>query len=363
MLHRNRELLATMGVCYPQVSGETADGQPALAWEILERLGRSTARIIDSSMSWKKALEIARESRAHTLLISAEDFTLPEFDEVAMAEVQSLVKPAGMTIIYGLRDPKQLIPSMWQQSVKWGLGRGEELLGLDEAVEQLSARYKASSLLYLKKTRNVAGVANIRPIIVPGHPSATLFRRFCLAACLPKLDFSDNDASSTNGRISFSQLQTLLAINRASPIQLQPLDKSAILAREFLLKRLERELEEAGLDPIPLSEDLLEACDDLRRFWTELVAGLDYIGDLTDLASTPTPNARASRSAGDPVQLLAGGMVELAQYAADIAEARDWWRDQAQSLSEARDWWQEQAQKLTEARDWWRNQAQKIASS
>lgn len=353
MLDRNRQALARAGVCYPTAAGENAaEGHPALAWEILEELGRVTVRLSSSRLTWRETL--AQAEGAHTLLLSAEDFSLDEFDEPAIGRLVSLTGATELVVVYGLRDPSRLIPSIWQQAVRWGLGKGEELQEFAAAAPKLIERYRMSSTLYLGGRASALSRADLRPFIIPTAPSETLFLRFLKAASIDVegMDVGHGSAPANEG-IGYAQLRLLLSLNRIMPILTQPLDRDALIAREFVLGQLQEQ--SVGPDPIPLTPAVEEQMEGLRAHWRELVAGLDVTGDIAELAG-PRPQQRSGAIPNDlaPELVLSRALVKLAHYArdvachsAEIADARDWWRGQAEQMERARDWWQVQADDAT----------------
>jgi len=337
MLARNKRVLAEAGVCYPALAEEdAAEGHPSLAWEILEDLGLPSARLSSSRLTWRDALGQADAQGAHTLLLSAEDFTLDEFEGPALDRLTSLLGADEVVVVYGLRHPARLIPSIWQQAVRWGLGRGEELQEFGVAAPRLIERYRRSSTLYLGRKVAALDHAILRPFIVPTAPGDAHLMRFLEAAGIDhrSLDFG-HTSTPVNKSIGYSQLRLLLQLNRISPISVDPLDKAALLAREFVLAQLPRDSAEA--DSIPLTLAVEAELRDLAAYWRHLVQDLDLVGDIEEIL-TFTKAARPTRLSNDlaPELALSRALVELARYARDavqytseVIQARDWWRSHA----------------------------------
>ncbi|MBA4010681.1 MAG: hypothetical protein C0481_02330 [Phenylobacterium sp.] len=288
------------------------------------------------------------ELEAHTLLISAEDFSLDEFDDAALALIRDVSGAQEFVVVYGLRDPRRLIPSMWQQAVKWGLGRGEERLELAEASPALIERYRRSSELYLGGSTVALAEATLRPFIVPASHNSELCHRFLTAAGLDSAPLDAREPRArTNESIGYAQLRVLLELNRLAPIAVEPLDQDALLAREFVIRQLQ-ETETAG-GAIPIEPKLEARFDELRSYWTGLIERLPAVGDLADLCTKANDGGIVPTNSFLSAEVvLSGALVqavrranEVSAYAAEVAAARDWWRakadDAVSRLAQARD--------------------------
>lgn len=341
MLARSRSALAKTGVCYPVAPEDGGlEGQPSLAWEILERLGRPVVRLSASSLTWEQAQRQALDIGAHKLLVSAEDFSLDDFDDVALKLLSDLSGAQNVVIVYGLRDPARLMPSMWQQAVKWGLGRGEAVQDFDEALPALIERYRRSAAFYLGRSLAVLPSAKLRPFIVPAARGPELHRRFWAAADLNRDCFDGGDGHhGANESIGYAQLRLLLELNRSAPICVEPLDKDALLAREFVLRQLQAIAPSSSA--IPIGPELQSQFADLRGYWRSLVEGLAVTGDTSDLTSTTIEQPAEGDVVLSANEVLTGALRQAARqaretsaYAVEVAAARDWWRGQADETAE-----------------------------
>ena len=129
-----QELEAT-GIYYPNARSSGDGGHPSLAWDLLSGFGYPIVRFSRDELTWSDALQQARHAEAEVLLVSSEGFS--HFDELVFAKLKSVVGDVPVTLVFGLRDPTRLVPSIWQEVVKSGFGAGEELLDLDDAINVL----------------------------------------------------------------------------------------------------------------------------------------------------------------------------------------------------------------------------------
>jgi hypothetical protein len=340
MLARNRSVLAEAGFWYPTAPGENADeGHPALAWELLERCGENPVRLTQSALTFDMALEQARQAGAHTLLLSAEDFSHPRVDGAVLAELRRIFPTAHITIVYGVRDPCRLIPSLWQQAVKWGLGGGEEQLEFEDAAADLVDRYRRSADLYLKTARKALGPFTAKALVIPPSNGQAMFSLFAAACGLEEIDLDFTcSPTSANRSLGYSRLRLLLELNRAAPIPSAPLDRAALVAREFVVKQLHDET--GPVDPLPMSEAVRALLAQFRRHLTELVATCDLVGDLADLNGANEPGGVEDPGSVSPTAVLNSAMIKLAAYA-------HWAEDCAFHVSHDRDAWRERAEQMT----------------
>lgn len=350
--------LCTRGIFYPATTPPDREGQHSLAWEILERLRTPIARLNKARLTWAEVFQAAEQYHAHTLLVSSEEFTLALFDEHAFAELRATLGELPVTVIFGVRDPLRTVPSAWQQSVKWGVGCGEELLQIDDAVPLISRGPHVQVIPYLEMVESALR-CEIRLFTVPSHPSTeVLLRGFAYAADLhaevtAKLCASGR-TEDANRRISYRYLRVLLRLNRLmaeeAPSESQypnSVSERRLLARQALLDVIPTEEEE----DIPLSVESRVLLIGLReRIAAWLMQRSETAEIAADLLAEPGEQGLpfAAGSVGIPeddlISLLARALgqqtdriIKLHAYLSQVEQARDWWKSKSDS-------WQQQAE-------------------
>jgi hypothetical protein len=347
--------LRSNGILYPETSPPSREGQPSLAWEILESIGAPVARLSKARLSWAEALRSAEHCNAHTLLISSEDFTLEFFERRAFAALRQVLADVPITVVFAVRDPVTAVPSMWQQAVKWGVGLGEEILDIDDAVPLILKRDRIQVLPYLETVQE-ALTSDIRVFTVPSRAGVNLLlRRFAEAVALPShlIDrFCDLGAlQNANVGISYSQIQSLLRLNRIihalDPIEARYPRSGAenrLMAREAFLRCLPSD----SKTDIPLSPGSFALLINTRENIIKWLAQRpDLIGTEDDLISEPnagSPPAPMDSSAAEDfvshhlVNALAmqtNRLSELYAYLSEVEKARDWWKATSESWERA----------------------------
>jgi hypothetical protein len=338
--------LESDGIFYPKTKPMSREGHPSLAWDILEQIGRPVARLSKSRVNWEEALAGAQKSSAHTLLISSEDFAIRYFDERAALALRGILGEVTTVVIFGVRNPISAVPSIWQQSVKWGCGFGEELLDIDDAVSLIANRNEVQIVPYIERLKSALR-CEARYFVVPAEPNSdVLLTRFAQAADLSvdvtrKLR-SISTASNSNRGMSYLELRMLLKLNRIlaklSPEQTYyPYNGSEerLVARELVLQSLPKL---PGIN-IPLSQ---KALDELRvlRDRVSMWIGREscVIGSVDELFVRS--NLEGERNCDDGVSLTeeiiqtlmcsiklqTDAYLKLREYCLEVEAARDWWR-------------------------------------
>ena len=361
------------GVFYPQTIPDSNEGHSSLAWDILRNLGKPVAYLSKAYISWEDALERAHSSGAQTMLISSEDFSLEDFDELAWRRVGILTEHLAVKVVFGLRDPVNVVVSGWKQAVMWGVGLGEEVLDLDQAIPMISQRRRIQVKPFIELVKHCLPYATFGYFSVPTvKDTNSLLARFSGAAGLLDNTLAlTPQQSNTFGNVSLDEryVQALLRLNvvlyRADPEAYRyPAsgDDEKLLARKSLIDVLKNELE---LDPLPPGADLsrraFEMLADLQVAVASWAASQTLHGTLEDLRSDSLARLRVqhvdplanstlvmllSRTLQKHIRGTSERMATLQDYLSKVEEARDWWRDcsgrwQKQSLE-----WQERTRQL-----------------
>ncbi len=159
--------LADGGVVYG-AAGRHGDGHHELAWTLFD--GEHLLAVLAEGRplaSWADVTdELGSLDAEERLLLSSEDFCFFEDRELRM--LAAAVAGLQLEVLVGVRDPVAAIPSMWQESVKWG-----EQWSLDEAFAALSRDPEIELLPLIDRWRQHVPQARIRAFVVPAGGSRT----------------------------------------------------------------------------------------------------------------------------------------------------------------------------------------------
>lgn len=343
--------LTAYGIFYPTMPSSN-EGQPALAWELLESIGRPVARLSKDRTTWSDVLEQARCSGAQTLLISSEDLTLLS-DRAALEFLKATLQDLEISVVFGLREPRALALSIWQQSVKWGIGIGEELLEVDDAISLILEKRLVCAPPYLELIEAVLN-CRVRLFTVPAAINIPmLLERFAQATNLPDeirpAFLSAGHSSQTNKSLSYRQIQTCLSLNRLLRLKF-PLSanypsnacEKNLLMRRAILSCLPSEEK----TQIPLKEitncRLMKARDDLVNFVSGREGIYGTVDDLTTCHEASLDYLPRSNDAQTLHSLLldalaqqSGQLLDQHAYLREVEKARDFWKATADSWHRA----------------------------
>ena len=169
-LLENRDAFAAMGVVYPDVGIDIQYGHHRIAELAKHRDAEGLRQILGS----------VETAQARCLILSSENFDQLGVDEIA--EFKGILPEAGeVRVIYYVRNPTDMLLSIWQENVKHGATRS-----FFEFAEPHISRPLASALLnntiVLDRYRKVFGAERIRVLNYDGNPGTDMFSGFA-AAC------------------------------------------------------------------------------------------------------------------------------------------------------------------------------------
>jgi len=141
-----------------------------------------------------------------SLVVSSEN--LAQLDEHHLARVAPLLQGLPTTLIVGIRDPMALVPSLWQETVKWG-----RHWDLSTASREL-LHGEASGLLPLvdRWTRFVRPV-DVVAFVVPGHRAGSAaVEAFAAAIGVPGSVVGELPPG-INRSLSFAHVEAIRAVS------------------------------------------------------------------------------------------------------------------------------------------------------
>ena len=374
-----RGSLKEYGFFYPDTTPSSKEGQPSLAWDILSMIGRPVAYLTKAYVSWENALEAGNASGCHTLLISSEDFTLDAFDVVAFARLREIIGDLEFVIVFALRDPAAVVPSMWQQAVKWGCGLGEEVLHLDAAIPLIVSRPRIRVINYIEQVEAAFEQLDVRMFTVPPqHNLPLLLRRFADAAHFPSRfadEFSRTAITSQNQSLPVDDTALLLKLNQVlaqrdpfSSIYPRNGAPERLYIRGVILDILAEGRSSGSHRPL-ISVHSAAFISEVRDQLLEWLKRRAVIGDLDDLSSSPAelsssvvphPSDRLVSLLVETIDRVSRNSEELRAYLCDLEAARDWWRGQAEAFESATMELRGYLSEVEAARDRWRLQAENL---
>lgn len=278
--------LGRHGYHYP--AGGT-HGQPWLAWEAMEAVGIPVVRLTREAHSWSDTLAEANAAKAHTLIISAEDFAHSGMDEAALHWVRDRLRGCAVRIVFALRDPEAVVRSVWQHSVRWNAGGGEQWMEFHEAAAMLSDLTRVRVVPFVNLLERSLRPVHTGLFTVPRESDAALLiERFVRASGLPLEGLLKVPSFNENVSLPSDQTALLLRFNQALA-SLPPMTDalSAYDVRGALLRALQQ-WDEGGrrLQPSPSG-----ATEQLRRLRADILAWLDgrhVVGDVAELGGLVT---------------------------------------------------------------------------
>ena len=358
-LHAIGANLLRFGIYYPHTNPLKTEGHPELAWQILAELGKPVGYLSRVDLSWDRVLAEAADAKAHTLFISSEDFCLDEFDAVAFAYLRKLIGGVPVTVVFAIRDPVQTMLSAWRHSVKWGVGSGEELLDINQAVAHLARRAAIRVSPYIDELKSGLGEVTIRLFTVPNfEQSAAMLARFAEAAELPDPIHSQlcNAADfRLNPSLSYNELAILLQINRLEA-ELEPASHTfpsnchplRLAVRADIIEAVRHLRGSVGSDTEAVLPATIEIFNHLRTDLAEWICGQDIIG------ASPDPRPYAFGHAVTQPCLQSSGRHDKDAIAAALQSLGQKLHLSLMQLDGARDY----LGKVSQARDWWHRQAE-----
>jgi len=352
------------GVYYPPTQPLSTEGQPSLAWELLADLGKPVARLSQAYVSWDEALSGAEQAGAQTLLLSSEDFSSEDFDRAAFRHLRRRLGRLPIEVVFALRDPRRLIPSIWSQSVKWGIGSGEELLSLEDAAPVIMQRPSVQVFDYLAVIESSLEPERINLLTVPRKMDRGVLHRRFAQACGLSLDTIDGIAatqvSTDNTALPLRDILLLLSINQAqgsnhTPHSVEAANPPAnsIEIRRRLLDLLQTTNAEKGPGRVELPQEVRPLATDLAQRIVTWVKARNFpvSGDLGDVFDEhvvfderssasdqpPLPEAQLDKAALFYLAKIASDLenerLDAVRYLLEVEKAREHWREKEKAIS------------------------------
>ncbi len=243
---------------------------------------------------WKKALRKIKLSKKSSLL-SSEFFS--ELTNKQLARLSKDLRGLDVQIIFTLRPLSKILPSSYQQHLKYGLkaSYGEWLVDIfaEPGKSKLTPSFwkRHNHVKVIERWIKVFGNSNIHLIIVDEDKPDQLYRSFEEILNIPSQTLTAVKSVGSNRSLSYAEISLLLAINRAFPAERSWADYELFI-RNSAIGHLTDEVKLTAED-----ERLFTPEWAIERV-TELVnvnvtgikaAGIKIYGDLQNLLDTDIP--------------------------------------------------------------------------
>jgi hypothetical protein len=315
-LAANRTTLSKHQVSYPAVRvGDVDQFRPVLDLMGLHWQGEDPPR-----GQWKSLVSKVRRSTG-TVIVSHE--MLSAASEATIERVAADLHGLDLHVVYSARDLGRQIPAAWQESIKQGK-RWSFAAYLRRLESRPRSFFWRSQDVRDVLTRWGAAVptTNLHLVTVPpaGAPRAILLERLCAAMDL-RIEWMPKEPSdSANTSMGIAETNVVRRLNKRlarsdlTRAQHERLVKN-LLAQRALVRREDKQL--AALPPEVAAEMSV-----LENEWIDWVrtAGIDVVGDLSDLRPDPIEGDWTDPDRPRPKQVLGAALDALAALTIEMSD-------------------------------------------
>ncbi len=266
-------------------TGRRGNGHHDLAAALMHGDRAINADTVDRELAgWGELrTELDTYDNAATVVVTSENFS--QVGDAEVAAVEPVLASVDVTILCGLRDPVALVPSLWQEGIKWS-----RQWSLDEAAPQLLADDRVRLFPVLERWRAATGAVGVGAVVVPGHGPANALDGLADAIGVDRSTFDPWASGVANPSLSWVHAEAIRAVS----IAMDPTDSRSTLVERQRMAQALASYPLADLDTAPpsLTADSVVAARDFRTQLVERVGAADVAlyGDLTTLAAdTRTP--------------------------------------------------------------------------
>jgi hypothetical protein len=311
LLYANRESFLAQGVT---IVGNQGSHYRA-ANELMRRKSLRTRHVPKGA--WRRMRAAAL--RAHgDVVMSCERYSLFRVEHAR----QVLDDLAGreLHVVLTLRDLVAVLPARWQEGIKNG-GTATWSQFQDRIVEDPARMRKVTrAMSTLEAWAEVLPAERIHVVTVPptSAPRTLLFERFCEAVGADPGRLETLEAARANPSMDLVTTELIRRVNGQATVKLsgqaQQSEIKSFLAQELAARKRGRpELTAAVLDAAKVETQALIHCIE--------TGGFHVVGDLNDLASSPSMAPTGAAVDPDPEELL-----DVAAVAVAALARRSWTR-------------------------------------
>lgn len=309
----NRALLRENGILYPHI-GTKAHHRVAWAltqrpWGWNKRGGERTPPKV-----WEKMVDRIKGAKEETVILSSEFFS--ELDGEKIRKIRSEIKGRDIQILFTLRPLAKLLPSSYQQYLKYGITiEYEDWL---HAILDKPGESKVSPTFWKRHSHgkvvarwvDIFGKSNVTLLIVNEAAPTFLFDEINALLNLPKSTINAAPSGS-NRSLTMEEISLLLEINRQFPKE-RVWDEYENFIRAGYVRELTDHVPPAPdkarlLTPRWAIDKANELGRDIQKELTGL--GVNIIGDLDSLGNSQVPAGTSSYSETIDIKTVAAAML------------------------------------------------------
>ena len=309
----NRALLRENGILYPHIGTKA---HHRLAWALTQRSWgwRKRGGEITSPKVWEQMVDRINSAKEETVIISSEFFS--ELDGEKIRKIRSDIKGRDIQILFTLRPLAKLLPSSYQQYLKYGTKAkyGEWL----HSVLDIPGESKISPTFWKRHSHgkvvakwvDVFGPTNVRVLIVNEAQPTFLFDQINEYLGLP-IGTINAAPSGSNRSLTMEEIALLLELNEQFPKE-RDWDEYEVFIRMGYIRQLTDFVPPAAEKARLLTPEwaILKANEIGGQVREELRSlGVEVIGDIDSLANSTVPTGESSYPDSIDIKTVAAAML------------------------------------------------------
>jgi hypothetical protein len=311
----NRALLRENGILYPRIGTKA---HHRVAWALTQRPWGWNKRggEVTPEKHWNRMAERINKAKEETVILSSEFFS--ELDGEKIRKIRSDIKGRDIQILFTIRPLAKLLPSSYQQYLKYGITiEYEDWLHeiLDNPGEsKVSPTFwkRHSHGKVVAKWVDIFGKSNVTLLIVNEAEPTFLFDQINELLSLPKSTINAAPSGS-NRSLTMEEISLLLELNRQFPKE-RLWDEYEMFIRAGYVRHLTDHV-----PPAPDKARLLTpewAVEKANKFGFEIQEelsnlGVKIIGDIESLGNSVVPVGTSTYTESIDIKTVAAAMVSF----------------------------------------------------
>jgi hypothetical protein len=316
--HQNRKAILSEGVNYPSF-GHKAHHR--LAWSLSQKpwgwAKRGGER--ESTKLWEKAAAVIEKDGSEKVIISSEFFSELTGDQIR--KIHSSFKNRNVKILFTLRPLAKLLPSSYQQYLKYGITADyEEWL---HSVLDKPGESKINPTFWKRhfhgqvvaRWADVFGAANITVLIVNEAQPTFLFEEINKFLGLPADTLKSADRGS-NRSLTMEEIALLRELNQQFPKE-RDWDEYQVFIRNGYIRELTDHIKPAPDKARLLTPEwaVVKANEIGNQIKSELInSKVTIIGNLESLGNSQVPTGSSEYPTSIDIKTVAATMLQFNRY-------------------------------------------------
>ena len=309
----NRALLRELGILYPHIGTKA---HHRVAWALTQRPWGWNKRGGERTPEkyWNQMVGRINSAKEETVILSSEFFS--EIDGEKIRKIRSDIKERDIQILFTLRPLAKLLPSSYQQYLKYGITvKYEDWL---HAILDKPGESKVSPTFWKRHSHgkvvarwvDIFGKSNVTLLIVNESQPTFLFDEVNEFLGLPR-NTINAAPSGSNRSLTMEEISLLLEMNRQFPKE-RVWDEYEVFIRAGYIREL--------TDHVPPAPDkarlltpqwAVDKANELGRKIQEELSGLGVkmIGDVSSLGSATVPTGTSAYTNSIDIKTVAAAMM------------------------------------------------------